>query len=191
MTDLELYELYRNPETRERAIISALQLTESYIHNMIFYNYKVLLKAEYREDVIGECKIAVLECLKTFNPEKSTFWNHCYLPVKHKICNFISQNIFMDSPYRQKKYGKMRFSNFEDLELYIHSNCFEDNSVEKLDILKLLDSLSDVNRSIIIQYYIERESIKTISQRLNLEEWRILRRKKDSLLKLRKMLSQS
>lgn len=189
MTDFELYELYKNPETRERSIISALEMTETYIHNMIFYNYKVLLKQEYREDVLTECKIAVLECLKTFDPSKSTFWNHCYLPVKHKICNFISQNIFMDSPYRQKKYGKMSFSNFEDLELYIHSNCFEENSISKLDILKLLGNLSDINRSILIMFYIERESIKTISKRMNLTERSITARKEKSLLTLRKILS--
>lgn len=188
MTDLELYNMYQNPETRERAVVSALEMTENYIHNMIFYNYKILLKSEYKEDVLAECKISVLECLKTFDPEKSTFWNYCYLPVKHKICNFISQNIFMDTPYRQKKYGKTEFLGFEDVKFNEHKS-FEDNSVKKLDILKLLDKLNSTNRAILIMFYIERESIKTISQKMNLTERSITARKEKSLLTLRKILS--
>lgn len=188
MTDQELFEMYQNPKTRERAIILALDMTESYIHNMIFYNYKVLLKQEYREDVIGECKIAVLECLKTFDPSKSTFWNYCYLPVKHKICVFISENIFMDSNYRQKKYGKTDILSFEDVKFNEHKS-FEENSVEKLDILKLLDKLNNTNKRILIMFYIERESIKTISKKMNLTERSITARKEKSLLALRKMLS--
>lgn len=188
MTDLELYELYRNPETREKAIVSALNMTEKRIMDMIFYNYKVLLKQEYKEDVLAECKIAVLECLKTYDPEKSTFWNCCYLPVKHKICVFISENIFMDTPYRQKKYGKTDILSFEDVKFNEHKS-FEENSVKKLDILKLLDKLNSTNRRILIMFYIERESIKTISKKMNLTERSITARKEKSLLTLRKMLS--
>lgn len=83
----------------------------------------------------------------------------------------------------------MEFSSFDNkLDLFLSSERFEEDSIRKLDVLDLLDNLNEINRFILIQFYINQESIKNISKKLGITEKAVTNRKKDSLEKLRKLL---
>lgn len=187
---VKLYKIEENEEMKILVLVQILKNMEKYICSYLSKEYKFLLSSEYKEDVVQECKIAVLESLERFNPFDNTpFITYAYLPIKQKIHVFIEKNIYKDSSYNQKKYGKVEFSSFDNkLDLFLSEKRFEENSIRKLDILDLLNNLNEINRFILIQFYINQESIKNISQKLGITEKAVTNRKKDSLEKLRKLI---
>ena len=72
--------------------------------------------------------------------------------------------------------------------MFLSSERFEEDSIRKLEILDLLDNLNEINRFILIQFYINQESIKNISKKLGITEKAVKNRKEDSLEKLRKLI---
>lgn len=187
---VKLYKIEENEEMRNLVLVQILKNMENYICSYLSKECRFLLSSEYKEDVVQECEIAVLECLEKFNPFNGTsFVTYAYLPIKQKIRVFIEKNIYKDSSYNQKKYGKVEFSSFDNkLDLFLSEKRFEENSIRKLDILDLLNNLNEINRFILIQFYINQESIKNISQKLGITEKAVTNRKKDSLEKLRKLI---
>lgn len=187
---VKLYKIEENEEMKSLILVQILKNMEKYICSYLSKEYKFLLSKEYKEDVVQECEIAVLECLEKFNPLNGTpFVTYTYLPVKQKVRVFIEKNIYKDSSYNQKKYGKVEFSSFDNkLDLFLSEKRFEEDSIRKLDILDLLNNLNEINRFILIQFYINQESIKNISQKLGITEKAVTNRKKDSLEKLRKLI---
>lgn len=187
---VKLYKIEENEEMKILVLVQILKNMEKYICSYLSKEYKFLLSSEYKEDVVQECKIAVLESLERFNPFDNTpFITYAYLPIKQKIHVFIEKNIYKDSSYNQKKYGKVEFSSFDNkLDLFLSEKRFEEDSIRKLDVLDLLNNLSEINRFILIQFYINQESIKNISKELGITEKAVTNRKKDSLEKLRKLI---
>lgn len=186
---VKLYKIEENEEMKSLVLVQILKNMEKYICSYLSKECKFLLSSEYKEDVVQECKIAVLECLEKFNPFNGTaFITYAYLPIKQKIHVFIEKNVYKDSSYNQKKYGKVEFSSFDNkLDLFLYEKRFEEDSIRKLDILDLLNNLSEINRFILIQFYINQESVKNISQKLGITEKAVKNRKGDSLEKLRKL----
>ena len=186
---VKLYKIEENEEMKSLVLVQILKNMEKYICSYLSKECKFLLSSEYKEDVVQECKIAVLECLEKFNPFNGTaFITYAYLPIKQKIHVFIEKNVYKDSSYNQKKYGKVEFSSFDNkLDLFLSSERFEEDSIRKLDVLDLLNNLSEINRFILIQFYINQESVKNISQKLGITEKAVKNRKGDSLEKLRKL----
>ena len=186
---VKLYKIEENEEMKSLVLVQILKNMEKYICSYLSKECKFLLSSEYKEDVVQECKIAVLECLEKFNPFNGTpFITYAYLPIKQKVHIFIEKNIYKDSSYNQKKYGKVEFSSFDNkLDLFLSSERFEEDSIRKLDVLDLLNNLSEINRFILIQFYINQESVKNISQKLGITEKAVKNRKGDSLEKLRKL----
>lgn len=187
---VKLYKIEENEEMKSLILVQILKNMEKYICSYLSKEYKFLLSSEYKEDVVQECEIAVLECLEKFNPLNGTsFVTYTYLPVKQKVHVFIEKNIYKDSSYNQKKYGKVEFSSFDNkLDLFLSEKRFEEDSIRKLDVLDLLNNLSEINRFILIQFYINQESIKNISPKLGITEKSVQMRKGDSLEKLRKLI---
>lgn len=187
---VKLYKIEENGEMKSLVLVQILKNMEKYICSYLSKEYKFLLSSEYKEDVVQECKIAVLESLEKFEPFNGTpFITYSYLPIKQKVHIFIEKNIYKDSSYSQKKYGKVEFSSFDNkLDLFLSSKRFEEDSIRKLEILDLLDNLNEINRFILIQFYINQESIKNISKKLGITEKAVTNRKKDSLEKLRKLV---
>lgn len=187
---VKLYKIEENEEMKSLILVQILKRMENYIYSYLSKEYKFLLSKEYKEDVVQECEIAVLECLEKFNPFNGThFITYAYLPIKQKIHVFIEKNIYKDSSYNQKKYGKVEFLSFDDkLDLFLSEKRFEEDSVRKLEILDLVNNLNGINRFILIQFYINQESIKNISQKLGITEKAVKKRKKNSLEKLRKLI---
>ena len=187
---VKLYKIEENEEMRSLILVQILKNMEKYICSYLSKECKFLLSSEYKEDVVQECEIAVLECLEKFNPfNGKPFITYAYLPIKQKIHVFIEKNVYKDSSYNQKKYGKVEFSSFDNkLDLFLSEKRFEEDSIRKLEILDLLDNLNEINRFILIQFYINQESIKNISQKLGITEKAVKNRKKDSLEKLRKLI---
>lgn len=187
---VKLYKIEENEEMKILVLVQILKNMEKYICSYLSKEYKFLLSSEYKEDVVQECKIAVLESLERFNPFDNTpFITYAYLPIKQKIHVFMEKNIYKDSSYNQKKYGKVEFSSFDNkLDLFLSEKRFEEDSIRKLDVLDLLNNLSEINRFILIQFYINQESIKNISKELGITEKAVTNRKKDSLEKLRKLI---
>ena len=174
---VKLYKIEENEEMKSLVLVQILKNMETYICSYLSKEYKFLLSSEYKEDVVQECEIAVLESLERFNPLNGTsFVTYTYLPIKQKVHAFIEKNVYKDSSYNQKKYGKVEFSRFEE------------DSIRKLDILDLLNNLNEINRFILIQFYINQESIKNISKKLGITEKAVKNRKGDSLEKLRKLI---
>lgn len=187
---VKLYKIKENEEMKSLFLVQILKKMENYICNYLSKEYKFLLSKEFKEDVVQECTIAVLESLEKFNPLNGTpFITYAYLPIKQKIHVFIEKNIYKDSSYNQKKYGKVEFSSFDNkLDLFLSEKRFEEDSIRKLEILDLLNNLNEINRFILIQFYINQESIKNIAQKLGITEKSVQMRKGDSLEKLRKLL---
>lgn len=187
---VKLYKIEENEEMKSLILVQILKNMEKYICSYLSKEYKFLLSSEYKEDVIQDCKIAVLEQLKTYDPNIDTsFITYCYLPIQQKTHVFITKNIYKNSSYNQKRYGKIEFSSFDNkLDLFLSEKRFEEDSIRKLDILDLLNNLNEINRFILIQFYINQESIKNISKKLGITEKAVKNRKGDSLEKLRKLL---
>lgn len=187
---VKLYKIEENEEMKSLVLVQILKNMEKYICSYLSKECKFLLSSEYKEDVVQECEIAVLECLEKFNPFNGTpFITYAYLPIKQKVHIFIEKNIYKDSSYNQKKHGKVEFSSFDNkLDLFLSSERFEEDSIRKLDVLDLLNNLSEINRFILIQFYINQESIKNISKKLGITEKSVKNRKEDSLKKLRKLI---
>lgn len=187
---VELYKTEKNGEIKDLALIEILNKMEGYIRSVLARTNRFLLQPIYYEDVMQDCKIAVLEQLKTYDPNIDTsFITYCYLPLQQKTHVFITKNIYKDSSYNQKKYGKVEFSSFDNkLDLFLSEKRFEEDSIRKLDILDLLNNLNEINRFILIQFYINQESIKNISKKLGITEKAVQMRKGDSLEKLRKLI---
>ena len=187
---VKLYKIEENKEMKSLVLVQIVKKMERYICSYLSRAYKFLLSSEYKEDVVQECTIAVLESLEKFNPFNGTpFVTYTYLPIKQKVHAFIEKNVYKDSSYNQKKYGKVEFSSFDNkLDLFLSSERFEEDSIRKLDILDLLNNLSEINRFILIQFYINQESIKSISKKLGITEKAVKNRKEDSLEKLRKLI---
>lgn len=193
MTVDELVELYKteeNGEIKDLALIEILNKMEGYIRSVLARTNRFLLQPIYYEDVMQDCKIAVLEQLKTYDPNIDTsFITYCYLPIQQKTHVFIIKNIYKNSSYNQKRYGKIEFLSFDNkLDLFLSEKRFEEDSIKKLDILDLLNNLNEINRFILIQFYINQESIKNIAQKLGITEKSVKNRKGDSLEKLRKLI---
>ena len=187
---VELYKTEKNGEIKDLALIEILNKMEGYIRSVLARTNRFLLQPTYYEDVIQDCKIAVLEQLKTYDPNIGTsFITYCYLPIQQKTHVFITKNIYKNNSYNQKKYGKVEFSSLDNkLDLFLSSKRFEEDSIRKLEILDLLDNLNEINRFILIQFYINQESIKNISKKLGITEKAVKNRKEDSLKKLRKLI---
>lgn len=187
---VELYKTEKNGEIKDLALIEILNKMEGYIRSVLARTNRFLLQPTYYEDVIQDCKIAVLEQLKTYDPNIGTsFITYCYLPIQQKTHVFITKNIYKNNSYNQKKYGKVEFSSLDNkLDLFLSSKRFEEDSIRKLEILDLLDNLNEINRFILIQFYINQESIKNISKKLGITEKAVKNRKEDSLEKLRKLV---
>lgn len=187
---VKLYKIEENEEMKSLVLVQILKNMETYICSYLSKEYKFLLSSEYKEDVVQECEIAVLESLERFNPLNGTsFVTYTYLPIKQKVHAFIEKNVYKDSSYNQKKYGKVEFSSFDNkLDLFLSLERFEEDSIRKLDILDLLNNLNEINRFILIQFYINQESIKNISKKLGITEKAVKNRKGDSLEKLRKII---
>ena len=187
---VKLYKIEENEEMKSLVLVQILKNMEKYICSYLSKECKFLLSSEYKEDVMQDCKIAVLEQLKTYDPNIGTsFITYCYLPIKQKTHAFITKNIYKNSSYNQKKHGKVEFSSFDNkLDLFLSSERFEEDSIRKLDVLDLLNNLSEINRFILIQFYINQESIKNISKKLGITEKSVKNRKEDSLKKLRKLI---
>ena len=134
---VKLYKIEENEEMKSLVLVQILKNMETYICSYLSKEYKFLLSSEYKEDVVQECEIAVLESLERFNPLNGTsFVTYTYLPIKQKIHVFIEKNIYKDSSYNQKKYGKVEFSSFDNkLDLFLSEKRFEEDSIRKLDIL--------------------------------------------------------
>lgn len=194
MTDNELLELYRtekNMENRKILLEKLLKNMEKYIQSVLSKNYIYLLSEEYYQDVMQDCRLAVLEQLQSYNfTEEASFLTYCRLPIQQKIHYFITKNIYKNSSYNQKKYGKVEFTNFDNLELFLsQKHSFENDSISKIDILNLLDTLDCINKFILVQFYVNQMSIKDISAELGLSEISVKKRKVESLKKLRMMIS--
>lgn len=187
---VKLYKIEENEEMKILVLVQILKNMEKYICSYLSKEYKFLLSSEYKEDVVQECTIAVLESLEKFEPFSGiSFITYAYLPIKQKIHVFIEKNIYKDSSYNQKKYGKVEFSSFDNkLDLFLSEKRFEEDSIRKLDVLDLLNNLNEINRFILIQFYINQESVKNISQKLGITEKAVKNRKGDSLEKLRKLI---
>ncbi len=187
---VKLYKIEENEEMKSLILVQILKKMEKYICFYLSKNYIFLLSSEYKEDIMQDCKIAVLEQLKTYDPNIGTsFITYAYLPIKQKVHAFIEKNVYKDSSYNQKKYGKVEFSSFDNkLDLFLSSERFEEDSIRKLEILDLLNNLNEINRFILIQFYINQESIKNISKKLGITEKAVKNRKGDSLEKLRKLI---
>ena len=153
---VKLYKFEENEEMKSLILVQIVKKMERYICSYLSKEYKFLLSCEYKEDVVQECTIAVLESLERFNPLNGTsFVTYTYLSIKQKIHVFIEKNIYKDSSYNQKKYGKVEFSSFDNkLDLFLSSERFEEDSIRKLDVLDLLNNLSEINRFILIQFYL-------------------------------------
>lgn len=194
MTDTELIKLYQTGKTqkvRDFAVEEMLRSKERYIHSVLSRRYPFLMKEEYHDEIMQECKIAVWEQLQTYDPsKKASFLTYCRLPIRHKIHSFAEKNVYKNSFYNYKKYGKVTFSNLDNSELFLSvEHGFEDNSIKRLDILNLLDTLDNINKFILIQYYINQWSLREISEALELSLHCVERRKATALKKLRMIIS--
>ena len=93
---VKLYKIEENEEMKSLVLVQILKNMEKYICSYLSKEYKFLLSSEYKEDVVQECKIAVLESLEKFEPFNGIpFITYSYLPIKQKIHVFIEKNIFL------------------------------------------------------------------------------------------------
>ena len=91
-------------------------------------------------------------------------------PIEKEVMVELERNETVLSDYNQKRYGKIEFLSFDNkLDLFLSSERFEEDSIRKLDILDLLNNLNEINRFILIQFYINQESIKNISRNWELQ----------------------
>lgn len=186
MEDFELYQLYHNPKTKDEAILKALEGTEPYIRSVLCGKFK---REGYYEDIFQECRLAVIDALRTYNPcKKASFLTYCRLPIKHKICDFIARNVYKVSTYRQKKYGKVSFESYDYAEKDLPGVGFENSTVLKADLVSLLNRLEKRDRDIVVKFYIYGQSIKGIAESLGLPEALVERRKSLALKQLRDCL---
>ena len=65
---VKLYKIEENEEMKSLILVQILKNMEKYICSYLSKECKFLLSSEYKEDVVQECEIAVLECLEKFNP---------------------------------------------------------------------------------------------------------------------------
>ena len=69
---VKLYKIEENKEMKSLVLVQIVKKMERYICSYLSRAYKFLLSSEYKEDVVQECTIAVLESLEKFNPFNGT-----------------------------------------------------------------------------------------------------------------------
>lgn len=162
---VELYKTEKTGEVKELVLVEILNNMEIYIKSFLSKEYHFLLSPEYREDVIQDCLIAVLEQLKTYNPTSGIpFITYCYLPIQHKAYLFITQNIYKTSGYYQNRYGKVTFENYDELkEILLTDDILETNTINKIDLLKAIACLNDMQKYLITEFYFHGKKLQDIS----------------------------
>lgn len=193
MTDDELLELYKTGKTQKEKdfiVEKILKNIEPYIKSVLSRKYSFLLSNQYYDEAMLECKIVVWEQMQKYDPAReASFLTCCRLPVNHAIRSYLEKNVFNNSFYKHKRYGKVNFTSYESAEPVLsRKRIFEDGLIDKLDILNLLDTLDYINKFILIQFYINQMSIKDISRELGIPENSVKDRKRKTLEKLRMLL---
>lgn len=153
--DLEIYELFNNQNTRNKAIELAIESLESSFLPII-YRYYPNINVSHIDDCLQECRIAVMSALATFNPSKGSFSTWCRLPIKHAIIAYIDRNINNDSTYNLKKFGKTNFVEYR-YDYECSDNSTVDDAIEQITLretlVKALNKLTDRQRYVIIRCY--------------------------------------
>ena len=192
MKDKELLEIYRTGNQKEKdfAVEEILKNIEPYIKSVLSRKYSFLMSNQYYDEVMLECKITIWEQIQKYDPsEEASFLTYCRLPINCKIRTYLEKNVFNNSFYKHKQYGKVTFTNYEAAEPVLsEKRRFEDDLIDKLDILNLLDTLDYINKFILVQFYINQISIKDISRELGISEKSVKKRKEYSIKKLRKLV---
>lgn len=154
-------------ENNDNAIINILEAFKPYIITLI-KNTKV--NGYTREDLVQELNIKILECINKYNGE-NTFVGYCTRALKNRIYNLYKNNKKHDNLELQD--NNFKNENFE----------FDNYKIENLLFSNL--SLNDIEKNIMILYYINRHTLKEISVILGIPYFKVISLKKLALKKLK------
>lgn len=153
-------------------MISKAVLIQKY-SPMIDYLIRTLrVPDNFKEDIKQESMITLLKCRKSFNPKKGNLSNHVFFYLRKHISEYLYINSYPYgmSPsfyYKEIKSGKtIETCNIDYIPEQIDSTKSLDRyAIVKLFVEKLNHKFSKTDCKIIIDYYIEGETYKTLCKR--------------------------
>lgn len=160
----ELIRLAKKSDDKE-VIIKILDEFKPYIYTLI-KNTKV--NGFNNDDLFQELNIKIIECIHKYN-SNNTFVGYCTMALKNCIYNLYNSN---------KKYCSLEL--FENID-----KNYKNDNYEVENILFCNKSLNDIEKRILIMYYIDRHTFKDISQLLGIPYSKIMGLKKVALKKLK------
>lgn len=195
--DMEMYQLYSNPETREEAILKACELIESPVRMMVLNYYPKLYNSNYYEDLLQECKLEVIRIFPKYNLKKnSKFITYCFPYLKHAIVQYVDKNINYTSTYYRRRYGNgieidrtydMSFCEFLDENIENMADDMENKKMAE----EFLSCLNPKHQYLLRSYYgvgRQEKSAKTLAEELGMTTEQINWMKQDCIKKMRKLI---
>lgn len=92
-----------NPDLKEEAIVRLFEKAEMFIWHFIKKQHPTLYgDPYYNEELFSCCKIAFLENIKDFDPEKGTLSTFLTLPFKHEMYEWVNRDLNDASGYHAK-----------------------------------------------------------------------------------------
>ena len=191
--DIEMYELYSNPETREDGIMRAFELTENQIRTVFLAYYPGLKERGIYEDVLQECRLEILRILPRYDLSRNIrFTTFCDLYIKNRMMEYINKSVNGVSYYKSRTYGHPTFSNFE--ENYMEKSAESPESIiediyNKEIVEQFLSCLNPKHQYLIRSYYgigCDFKTVKELARELEMTTTQVNRMKQDCLNKIRR-----
>lgn len=132
------------------------------------------------DDIIQIGNIALIEAVERFNTSTNYRFNSYAFPyIKGKILNYINQNKIISSPID------------DEIELIEQSifNSPDDLTDDKILIIKLLNTLNNKEKSILIEYFMNNKSFQEIGDNNNTSKQLIHHHYKKAINKLRNKIN--
>lgn len=191
--DLEMYQLYSNPETKEQGILKACELIENQVRTIFLSYYPGLTQREIYEDVLQECRLEIIRILPNFDISRNIkFVTYANLYIKNRMMEYINKSVNGVSSYKNRTYGHSTFTNFE--ESYAGKS---EESTEKIveDIYnkqvveQFLSCLNPKHQYLLRSYYgidCNPKTVKELARELEMTTTQVNRMKQDCLNKIRR-----
>ena len=192
--DMEMYELYSNPKTRELGILKACELIENQVRTIFLSYYPGLREREIYEDVLQECRLEIIKILPNFDISRNIkFVTYSNLYIKNRMMEYINRSVNGVSSYKNRTYGHSTFTNFE--ESYVGKSEESTESViediyNKQIVEQFLSCLNPTHQYLLRSYYgigCEQKTSKILAKELGVTTLQLNRMKQYCIKKMREM----
>ena len=192
--DIEMYQLYMNPETREEGILKACELIENQVRTIFLSYYPGLTQREIYEDVLQECRLEIIRILPRFDIQKNVkFVTFANLYIKNRMMEYINRSVNGISSYKNRTYGHSTFSALD--ESYVGKSEESTESViediyNKQIVEQFLSCLNPTHQYLLKSYYgigCKQKTSKDLSKELGITTLQFNRMKQYCIKRMREM----